>query len=216
MTNQLMSDELGYLDFIKGTIQEAPVLIDVGMEEGRFSQEFIERFPNCIIYGFEPICELVKATSNRFKDLLFDKIFIYNFLLGSEVKLNSIVYKAEGGCSSSYIREKLPGIPRIVPTLKLDIFSYLFPEKIDYIKIDVEGDELNVLKGAILLLQSKRVKYIQFEINDEDAFNRSLKDIRDFLNPYQYIIRNDNLDVITDFTKPHKYDVQNYLAELVV
>ena len=103
-----------------------------------------------------------------------------------------------------------------IPTPTQIIQQMTMSAKLIKLKAARDKDILNVLKGATFLLQSKRIKYIQFEINDEDGFDRSLKDIGAFLNQYQYIIRNDNLDAIKDFTRPYKYDVQDYLAELVV
>jgi hypothetical protein len=37
--------------------------------------------------------------------------------------------------------------------------------RIDFIKIDVEGFELNVLKGGIILLTNKKIDVIQLEVN---------------------------------------------------
>jgi hypothetical protein len=59
---------------------------------------------------------------------------------------------------------------------------------VDYIKIDVEGSELNVLKGAInTIKQSSPI--IEFEYNKcaLDLFNITYKDIETFLNNLNYV-----------------------------
>ena len=48
---------------------------------------------------------------------------------------------------------------------KLDDISFLFKKKIDFIKIDTEGYEKNVLEGASKLLKKHKPKFIQIEFN---------------------------------------------------
>ena len=53
---------------------------------------------------------------------------------------------------------------------------------IDFLKIDTEGFELEVLQGAEKLLASKNIRCIQFEFNEVNIVKRRF--IRDF---YQYL-----------------------------
>jgi FkbM family methyltransferase len=213
--SKLMSDELAYIKYASRNFQENPVLLDIGMNEGVFSQEFLGMFPNSIIYGFEPIKESVGKASDKFRELLFKKVFIYNFLLSSGIEIDSRIYSRKE-CSSIFIRERFPGKSVIVPSLFLDLFFHVFPEKIDYMKIDVEGSELYVLEGAEILLLCKRIKYIQFEINDEENFgNENLETITNCLKQYGYIVRNPKLEIVTDFAIENHHDVRNFLAELI-
>src|SRR5258708_1156157 len=49
---------------------------------------------------------------------------------------------------------------------------------IDFLKIDVEGHELSVLKGAQYMLTNKHIKIIQFEFNSHNVYSRVF--LRDF------------------------------------
>lgn len=51
-------------------------------------------------------------------------------------------------------------------------------EQIDYLKIDVEGYEAEVLKGARALLEAKKIATIQFEFTDCNVLSRTF--MRDF------------------------------------
>lgn len=61
--------------------------------------------------------------------------------------------------------------------------------KIDYLKVDVEGAELDVLKGCQELLKRHAISYIQFEVSQAmlDGLNRDSKGIFMFLNSFGYI-----------------------------
>ena len=54
--------------------------------------------------------------------------------------------------------------------------------RIDYLKIDTEGNELAVLEGAARLLAESRVGYIHFEFNEMNVVSRVfLRDFRKLL-----------------------------------
>lgn len=61
-------------------------------------------------------------------------------------------------------------------------------DTIDYLKIDVEGFELTVLKGAIKLLTNGKIKIIQLEINEtlKNSGNTS-EELVEFLSNYDYL-----------------------------
>tara|TARA_B100000029_G_scaffold515906_1_gene625454 strand:+ start:6015 stop:6725 length:711 start_codon:yes stop_codon:yes gene_type:complete len=60
-------------------------------------------------------------------------------------------------------------------------------ENIDILKIDAEGNELNVLKGAQKLLSNNKIILIYVEISDtKDKFDEKEKNIIDFLNGYNF------------------------------
>lgn len=61
--------------------------------------------------------------------------------------------------------------------------------KIDFLKIDVEGNELSVLKGAKSLLSKEAIDFIQIEFGHASrAAHIYLHDIVNFVNDYKYTI----------------------------
>jgi len=62
-------------------------------------------------------------------------------------------------------------------------------QKIDLLKIDVEGHELAVLQGARSALQRGAIKFIQFEYGGCNIDSRVfLRDIWDYLTDFQYTL----------------------------
>ena len=77
----------------------------------------------------------------------------------------------------------------IVETITLDSFCKNNDiKKIDYLKIDVEGAEIDVLQGATELLRKKYIYFIQFEISQKmlEGLNRNAQSTFDILNEHGY------------------------------
>jgi hypothetical protein len=94
-------------------------------------------------------------------------------------------------------------------------------DRIDFLKIDMEGLELEVLRGATRMLKEQRFGIIQFEFGECDIFSRVfLRDFYQFLvgyrfarlcsqglldlGPYRHeneIFRNQNIVVVPDALK---------------
>lgn len=61
--------------------------------------------------------------------------------------------------------------------------------KIDFLKIDVEGLEFQVLKGFLDFIENQKIKVVQFEYGPMNIESRTfLKDFYDFLGPKGYQI----------------------------
>lgn len=69
-------------------------------------------------------------------------------------------------------------------TLMSDLKIYF----IDYLKIDVEGAELQVLEGAIGLIRASRIGIIQLEIHENDMRNISKDEIIILLQKHKYFL----------------------------
>jgi hypothetical protein len=62
-------------------------------------------------------------------------------------------------------------------------------EKIDYLKIDVEGHELEVFKGALQMLKNNQIGIIQFEYGGANIDAKVLlKDLFEFFQNYNYTL----------------------------
>jgi len=76
-------------------------------------------------------------------------------------------------------------------------------KKIDVLKIDTEGFELEVLKGTEAMLKRRAISFVYFEFNDiqldENSAGGALVPIDEFLRRYQYrFIASYNDFIVTD------------------
>jgi FkbM family methyltransferase len=188
-TNQFFND-------LNTLIPKCETVFDVGGYNGEFAKNLLKKFNKKIrIYIFEPIPEKSQYIKSYFKDNNFNKIKVFNFIIGSKNK-DTVFYIGKHKRSSTqrsvnylsfyYMIKFLlfkTAIERkiIAKQIKLDNF-FSKVNQIDLLKIDAEGNELEVLKGCKLLIKAKKIKSIYIEILHHNLYkNYSKKKIEDFL-----------------------------------
>jgi len=169
------------------------ILIDVGAHEGEFLSSFLKIKKIKRFYCFEPQSRIYEKLIINFK-YIKKKIFFYNFPLGerskkkklflhkltnmstmSSVNNKSIYLKFKKFVLMDYKKNKII----IVKQRKFDDVFRNIEIKKTYLKIDVEGYELNVLKGC--LKKIKNVKYILIEHQFFSQYKNDFKKVKKFL-----------------------------------
>jgi len=142
------------------------------------------------IYTFEPdplnYSNLTKNLSlNSFKN-----IFASNIGLGAEYKQVKLFVNTESNRGGNRINELADSNFEIVKIVPLDRFvADNSIDKIDLIKIDVEGYELKVLKGANEILRKHRpLLFIEFDNYNLTQQNDSAKELIAYLKEFNYKI----------------------------
>ena len=185
------------------------IFIDVGAHHGDSINEFLKIFSIEKIYAFEPSKKnLIKLKNKaaKIEKIKNTKVKIFPFGLGNKEEILELNEIADGvsntfnnlNFNSSYFRKKklittLFGIKKFienkVPTKIIRLKEFLKKEKInkiDFIKIDTEGFEFNILLG--LEEDIKKVKFILFEHHYDNMIikNYSFGDIHDLLKRNQF------------------------------
>lgn len=145
-------------------IQPGALVFDVGAHTGEWSLGLLRIQPGVIVHAFEPVPLL-------FKDLNTLSVIAHNFGLSDISGSIPFFYYGKHPVLSTLHRRleaerKLDMIPDIfdVRLERLDTFcEEMKIEHIDFLKIDTEGHELNVLLGAEHLLKNQAIDFIQFE-----------------------------------------------------
>jgi FkbM family methyltransferase len=202
---------------LKQQLRDAsPTFFDVGANRGAYSIALRSQFPDAKLFAFEPNPQTFKLLCSRLQS---SNDHCYRFALGDRVASRTIyTYQNQPDSShSSMFKDVFISIHNAtdvlsyeIPMVTLDAFCEARQiERIDFLKIDTEGYELNVLRGAERLLKERRIKMIQFEFNSMLVSARVfLRDFYSLLNQFD-IYRIDTERLIP---LPH-YDARNEIFQ---
>jgi FkbM family methyltransferase len=181
------SGETGVFRFVKSG---APVLFDVGGHVGQYTKAFVERFPTGRSYVFEPSEPHLAELRKNVAGLVQVEILPYG--LGSAPGRLPLYKDRQISGLASLSRRRLEhyGIAmNLVETVSIDTIDAFVAERniarIDLLKIDVEGHELAVLRGAATALRKGLIKLVQFEFGGCNLDTRTnLQDFFYFFKEY--------------------------------
>lgn len=158
------------------------------------------------VYSFEPVPKFYKRLKDNITLNHFTNITTEDAALGSK-NGNKTFYQSDGTSSFFRTHVQKEGSKRIqqikVKVLKLDSYLKLKKiSKVNFVKIDVEGAELEVLKGAKDLLKKSDAPYLLIEAVDEYLRNGSASkdELVRYLEGFGYKLRQ-SLDVNLFFSK---------------
>ena len=156
-------------------------LFDVGAHKGQTSSHFSKLFPQSFIHAFEPspilFAEIEKNLSKR------KNIRCHNFAFG-ETNEKAFLTRPDSDLCGQVVKTQKNNSTSI-SVRKIDEFC--LDENIsaiDLLKIDVEGNELSVLKGASGMLERNAIRaiFLECDFNKEDKQHSYFLDIFDFLS----------------------------------
>jgi FkbM family methyltransferase len=148
-------------DFIREHLSERGVFIDVGANMGVFSRYARHYRESATIIAFEPNNELWLRRKNL---LAGENINFFNFAVGEKQSISYFEIDKKNLCHSKI--SKSGQKVEVIPLGKFMCFAYPEIDRIDAIKIDVEGYEVEVLKGCAHLLEKNKIGAICIETNE--------------------------------------------------
>ena len=186
-------------------IKKNPIIFDVGANEGQSIEKYLKILNNPIIHSFEPIPSVFDIMEKKFHSN--KKIYLNNCALGNkrEEKTINITKKTEN--SSFYnINLKTDWLKKrskqynttqkgylekreIVPIITLDQYCKKHKiNRIDLLKIDTQGYEIEVLSGAKNLIKENKIGIIVSEIMFDNVYDKhlSFSDIEKKLLPHNF------------------------------
>lgn len=178
---------------------DVKVSFDVGANEGGYAKLIQKYIPETEIYCFEP----GEKAYEKLKRKRSSKIHVFRIGISDkngkakfydfDEKSNLNERYPVGAMASLYKnvftdlhREKPKSVKIEINTIDRFVKSQNI-KQIDYLKIDTEGAELDVLKGAKHAINSNMIKVIHFEFNEMNVYSRVfLKDFIELLDQYNF------------------------------
>lgn len=156
---------------LRGQMSADPIVFDVGSNKGGWADILINNVKE--MHLFEPNDRLLIYTMVKY-DYLKNVQYINKAVTSKPNETIDFYYftNENNGLSAIYDNPKwdyLPKQKKKVETISLDYY-WKSATPIDFVKIDVEGMESEVLKGAAGLLKNKQIKFIQVEYSEHYEF----------------------------------------------
>jgi len=161
------------------------MIFDVGAHKGQTSLHFCKLFPQSFIHSFEPspyLFALIEKNLSKRKN-----IRCHNFALG-ETNEKAFLTKPNSDLCGQVIKAQEKNSTSI-SVRRLDEFCQVEKiDSIDLLKIDVEGNELSVLRGVSGMFERNAIRAILLEcdFNKDDKQHSYFFDIFDFLSDQNF------------------------------
>jgi FkbM family methyltransferase len=211
--------EYALLDRLAPSWPPTPTIFDVGAFHGDWSQAVLDRRPDATIFAFEPLEESHAAVAAR----LGERLSLYRCAIGSSTG-EAVIYapQSEPDWASLHTRD-LSRFGRVADargTVAVDTLDHFCEaHRIDHVhmvKIDTEGHELEVLRGAGALMARGALDVIQFEFGGTALDSRIfLRDLVGLLTPTYDVSRllRDGTVPVTDDEIEEIFTYANYVAQ---
>ncbi len=179
-----------------------PVIFDVGAHRGYVSTLYHGVFPKASIYAFEPSPDSFAVLQKRTASI--DQIHTHNLALSNRTgtaefhvnpssATNSLL-STQPGVAKTWGQGLLETIEKItVPTSTIDDFCQTHHiDRIDLLKLDVQGAEPLVLEGAKQTFAERKVSVIYTEIITMPSYSGQAKlhEYMGLLNDYGFCLYN--------------------------
>lgn len=191
--NTIVSGERAFLRKYLGPLA-SPTVVDVGANEGNYCDSIYSANPASRVIAFEPHPNTFARLASR---LSHRPGFIGVNAACAGRSGSAVLYDHKGAKGSGHASLYSGAIESIhrdqseqyrVELVDLDsALSHRGVSSIHLLKIDTEGNELEVLKGASRLLNADSIQAIQFEFNEMNVVSRVfMKDFYDLLPNYKF------------------------------
>lgn len=196
---QLKDTTPGFLEFLKDIkkyVGEPRCILDCGSRDGNESQYFLKEFPAARIHAFEPSHEnykLCEAATNG------TKIHLWKLALSNYEGQAKFFYTPSNIGASSLLKPSfIPWsndntvIEETVEVTTLDKWAEENGAIPDVLLVDVQGNEGNLFKGAIKVLENVKIIYSEMGTIPYYENHTLIQDIIPFLESCGFsVIRND-------------------------
>lgn len=177
--------------------QDVKYILDCGANIGQTAVKYKQLFPSANIYSFEPTSETFLTLCETFKDcervkpqqLAVSNLTGYkHFFVYEDSQLNSL-WTVDSQTEDRYMLSMTNVKSIDVPTITIDEFCTREKiERIDLLKMDIQGGELLALQGAVELLERQAIDLIYTEVFFAKLYDNQAKfdEINKFLDDYGY------------------------------
>lgn len=195
------------IQFIREQVKKDSTVVDIGAHKGGYLYWLSKGVgPSGKVFAFEPQPTLFKYLQTTLQSLKLDQVHLEQKGVSSEAGTFDFFIPGDGTSPGATLNQELAqkesGRNISIETVALDEYFKDRTEKINFIKIDVEGHELAVFQGALELLKKDR-PILLFECEERHQNGQSILDTFSYLQDLGYqgfFVQNDQIIPIEQFS----------------
>lgn len=194
-------------------LYKSPIVFDVGCNKGEWSLCCQSHNKNTIIHAFEPISKTFELYNKKAKVTKSNNVALGN----TNEPIKMFFYPNDSTITSKYWfpRKINREIVEVQSIKGIDYCNENKIERIDFLKIDTEGAEFEILKGFEDMLKEGKIDIIQFEYGYINVISHTLLfDFYILLKQYGYTIGKITQNGVN--FKDYSFDDENWKAPNVL
>lgn len=200
---------------------QSPIIFDVGANIGNYAELVTNTFTDVdyTLYCFEPLPKAFEVLETKFNN--HHTIFTKNYAISNSSEKKKLFFSSDCAETASMYRKSSPfykqeygySIDMESHTLK-EIFETEHISNINFLKIDVEGSEFDIIAGNFN--EIKHCDFIQFEFGQGNIYSKTF--FNDFFTVLQehfilYRLLRNGLEKMNNYLEDYEiFIVGNYIA----
>ena len=162
------------ISWINSFLELGCTFFDIGANIGIYSLYCASKHKQSLTYAFEPFYGNASRLMQNIELNKFDNIIVIPFGVFNIDKIDVFgLVSREIGHSGSQV--SIHGLQdNLSPVVTIDSFCHLFQDYPTHIKIDIDGQELQVIEGALKTIYDDECQSVLVEINKDGDKIRSL------------------------------------------
>ena len=185
------------VEVMRRSLSDDSNCVDVGCHNGAILKEMLRFAPRGSHYAFEPLPDLYQQLIQSFPG-----VKIFDVALSDSVGKASFNYVVSNAAYSGLKTRQYPTPDEAIEKIEVatDLLDNLVAEVVSLIKIDVEGGELQVLRGAVNTIRnSKPVIIFEHGLGAADYYGTTPLDVYDVITECGL-----NLSLMDDWLKGNR------------
>lgn len=178
----ILEKEPETIEWINDISAKGGIFFDIGANIGIYSMYACYKNSDLQVYSFEPVSNNFFSLQKNILANKFSNIYAFNFAFSNTNKISNLyISDIRDGNSGAQIESPINENGELFGALKIEkiitfsidflIEKFNFPVP-NYIKIDVDGRETDILNGMQNTLLNENLKEILIEFNNTSDFNK--------------------------------------------